>query len=218
MIKKLFKYIFVTLFIVIILVFAGTLIFLNSIEVNITDDDLPQEVYDTSSTNNMVMLGAMSNIVTSGNGDVNGYIETFINAMIYQTVLDDVNPFYDPINGEIPDSQFIIKNAFITIDYIYANITEDNQIKITVSMKRGSFPSVTTAMYLYFDMDYSPLLFKLTMSLNSVYMDDTEISQSIYNTILNQMDKESIENSVDKGTLDLDEYTYEISFLNYIIG
>ncbi|MFP4478725.1 MAG: hypothetical protein ACLFPM_04780 [Candidatus Izemoplasmatales bacterium] len=202
------------IFIVVILVIAigGTLIFLNSVEVNVTEDDLPEEVYDTSGNLDTMMEDKMIDIVSADESQTNELFEDFLNMMIYKTIKDNINENYDPINGESEESQYIVKHPQFTLDYIIAEMTEDDQVRMTVSVKRNSFPSATTAFYFLFDMEVirSTMTFELT--LDKVYLDEKEIQYRVYDYFVSYADKDQIESQVDKGTLDLDEYTYEVNF------
>ena len=207
------------LFIIVLmlLLVTGLVIYLNTVEVQLTDDDLPQNVYDTSQNVNIMMVSAVTNILTSDEQNVQGYIETFLNVMIYKTIRDDINPDYDPILGESAESQYIIKNFLMEIDYVYANITDDEQLLLTVSMKRHVFPKISTAMYFYFDMDFNYTRMTLSLILDHVLIDDQEVSKSTYDFILSFMNKDKIEEAIDKGSLDLESYTYQVGFRDYLL-
>lgn len=214
-ILKILKKLVIAIVILSVVLIAGLFIYLNTVEVNITDDDLPENVYTYEGSLNILMLSTISDIV-SNNGDRNERIEDYINLLIYKTIKDDINPDYNPINGETDQSQYITKNLAFQLDYIIANLTDDNQIMITVSLKRLTFPKAMTAIYFYFDMTFQSTT--LTLALDQVYIDDQEISKSTYDYLVSMADKEKIESSIDKGTLNLDDYTYEINFISYIFG
>lgn len=214
-IKKVLKSILISIIIFMVLFIGGLFIYLNSVKVEITDEDLPENVYTYNGSLNILMLSTISNIVQN-NGNRDQLIEDYINILIYKTIRDDINPEYDPMNGESEESQYITKNFFFQLDYIIADLTEDDQMMVTLSLKRLGFPKAMTAFYFYFDMSFQST--SLTLSLDKVYIDDNEISKSTYDYFVSMADKETIEASIDKGTLDLDEYTYEINFINYFFG
>jgi len=195
---------------------GGTLIFLNSVKVNVTEDDLPEEVYDPSGNLETMMQDKMIAIATSDQADTNELFEDFLNMMIYKTIKDNVNPEYDPLNGDTDESEYIVKHSQFTLDYVIAEMTEDDQVRLTVSVKRGSFPSVSTAFYFLFDMEVIRTSMTFRLTLDKVYLDDNEIKYRVYNYFVSFADKDQIESQVDKGTLDLDEYTYEVNFSNLI--
>lgn len=213
---KLFKRLIIFVIIILVLAVGGTLLFLNSVEVNITEEDLPQEVYDTSGNLNTMMENKMLEIATSDESQTNALFEDFLNIMIYKTIRDNINPEYDPINGDTEESEYIVKHPQFTLDYIIAEMTEDDQVRLTVSVKRNSFPSVTTAFYFLFDMEVNRSTMSFVLTLDKVYLDDNEIKHRVYDYFVSFADKDQIESQVDKGTLDLDEYTYEVSFMDFI--
>lgn len=212
---KILKRLIIGIVILSLIAITGLFIYLNSVKVNVTDDDLPENVYTYTGSLNVLMLSTISNIV-SNNGDRDQYIEDYINILIYKTIRDDINPDYDPINGDTDKSQYIAKNFAFELDYIIADLTEDDQVMITVSIKRLGFPKAMTALYFYFDMSFQSTT--LTLSLDKVFMDEDEISKPTYDFFVSMADKEEIESSIDKGTLNLDDYTYEINFMNNIFG
>ncbi|QWC00242.1 hypothetical protein KHQ88_01355 [Mycoplasmatota bacterium] len=215
---KLIKRLILFLIIIIILTFVGVIIFLNSVEVQITEEDLPQDVYESSGNLSTMMQNKMISIARQEDGDSYNDFEDFLNIMILKTIRDNINALYDPLNGVEEESEYIINHSQFTLDYVYADITEDGQVKVTVSLKRNNIPSVSTALYFYFDMEVIETSMTYKLTLDKVYLDEREISKNVYDYIVSFADKEQIESQVDKGTLDLDEYTYQVSFIDFIPG
>jgi hypothetical protein len=213
---KLIKRLIIFIVIIIVIAIAGTLIFLNSVKVTITEEDLPEEVYNFAGNLDTMMQDKSIAIVNSNASNRNSLFEDFLNIMIYKTIKDNINPEYDPINGETEESKYIVKHSQFTLDYMFVEITEDDQVKLTVSIKRGSFPSVSTAFYFYFDMEVNTLYMNFKLTLDKVYLDDNEIKYRIYDYFVSFADKDEIESQADKGTLDLDEYTYEMNFIDVL--
>jgi|GEM_PF-652291 len=213
---KFIKRFIIFILVIVVIAVGGTLIFLNSVKVNVTEDDLPEEVYDPSGNLETMMQDKMIAIATSDQADTNELFEDFLNMMIYKTIKDNVNPEYDPLNGDTDESEYIVKHSQFTLDYVIAEMTEDDQVRLTVSVKRGSFPSVSTAFYFLFDMEVIRTSMTFRLTLDKVYLDDNEIKYRVYNYFVSFADKDQIESQVDKGTLDLDEYTYEVNFSNLI--
>ncbi|MDA3931213.1 MAG: hypothetical protein PF513_00595 [Tenericutes bacterium] len=214
---KLIKRLIIFIVIIVVIAFAGMLIFLSSVKVNITEDDLPTDVYEASGNLTTMMQNKMINMATFSAGDSYNDFEDFLNIMIFKTIKDNINPEYDPLNGETEESEYIVDNSQMTLDYIIAETTEDNQMKITVSVKRGSFPQVTTAFYFIFDIEFFRTSMSFKMTLDKVYLDDKEISSRIYDYFISMADKDQIESQIDKGVLDLDEYTYEVTVFDFIL-
>lgn len=217
MIWKIIKRTLIVVIVLFVILVTSAVFYLKSVEVYVTEDALPEGVYDSSTNLNLLMLQSVTNIVMSDERDADTHIEFFMNVMIYKTIRDDINPEYDPIHGESKESQYIVSNIFITIDYMYVEMTEDNQLLLTVSLKRNSFPKVATAIYLYFDVDFNYQNMSLLLTLDQVLLDEKEIAKSTLTRILNLVDQEKIENSVARGTLDLDEYTYSVGFRDYLL-
>jgi len=216
---KWIKRLLILLVIIIVLAFAGILIYLNTIKVNITDEDLPDNIYGSTENLEARMFVVMTNIVTSTNKEtINNHIEDFMNILIFKTIRDDINELYDPINGETEESQYIIKHPQFTLDYIIADMNEDDQIVLTVSLKRDGFPKAMTAIYFYFDVDFDIFSSELILTLDKVYLDDNIVSRNVYDYIVSLADKTTIEQAVDKGELNLDDYTYTIDFRDIIFG
>ncbi|HKL47165.1 MAG TPA: hypothetical protein VJ878_00725, partial [Candidatus Izemoplasmatales bacterium] len=208
---KWIKRLIILLVFIIIAIGIGGIIYLNSVHVEVTDDDLPQDVYGNANYLSIRLQTKIFQIVTADEGAVDNHIEDYINLMVYKTIKDDVNEFYDPIHGDSAESQYIVSNQWVEIDYIIAEILDNKEVKVTVSIKRNVFPKAMTAIYFYFDMNFNFTSMKMKLALNNVYIDDKEISRNVYDRIIDMAGQESIENAVDKGTLDLDEYTYIIT-------
>lgn len=214
---KLIKRLIIFIVIVLVLAFGGLLIFLNSVKVNITQANLPEDVYNSTGNLDTIIENKMISIASSDETETNNLFEDFLNIMIFKTIRDNINSEYDPLNGDSEASEYIVEHKQFTLDYIIAEITEDDQVKITLSIKRESFPKAITAFYFYFDMEVSRTTMSFILTLDKVYLDNKEINQRVYDYFVSFANKDEIESQVDKGTLDLDEYTYEINILNYLI-
>ena len=213
---KLMRRLLFLIVIILVLAFGGMLIFLNSVEVNITEDDLPESVYDASGDLATMIQDNMIAIVTSDEEDTYTLFEDFLNLMIFKTIRDEINPDYDPLNGDADESGYIIRHTQFTLDYIIAEMTEDDQVRLAVSMKRSTFPQTTTAFHFYFDTDLTLRSMTFSLSLDRVLWDDKEISRNVYDRVVSMADKDQIEEQIDTGTLDLDAYTYEVSFADVL--
>ena len=214
---KLIKRLIIFIVIVLVLAFGGLLIFLNSVKVNITEANLPEDVYNSTGDLDTIIENKMISIASSDETETNNLFEDFLNIMIFKTIRDNINSEYDPLNGDSEASEYIVEHKQFTLDYIIAEITEDDQVKLTVSIKRESFPKAITAIYFYFDMEVSRTTMSFILTLDKVYLDDKEINRRVYDYFVSFANKDEIESQVDKGTLDLDDYTYEINILNYLI-
>ena len=209
---KIIKRLLLFVLILIILISVVGLLAINRIKYEVTASDLPQDVYESEGNFSALMTAKAGELILAEEADSYTLIEDFINLLILDIITNDINPEYDPLNGETEESLFIINHAQFQLDYIYAHLNEENQLIITVSLKRDSFPSAMTAFHFVFDIDYSKTTFSLTLTLNQVFLHDMEVKRNIYDYFVSMADKSEIESYVDKGTLNLDDYTYTIDF------
>jgi len=215
---KLIKRLVIILMVIVFIVSISGIIFLNSVKVETGPEDLPEEVYQSSQNLEARMALVMFDIVSSTQSSQrNESIAEFFNYLIFKTIRDDINETYDPLNSDGSDA-IISDSGFFILDFMIASSNEDGEIVILVSIKRDDFPSFATAFYFHFKIDFTPLTTELTMTLKNVYIDQREISRTVYDYFVSLADKESIENAIDKGKLDLDTYTYTIRFSDYIFG
>ena len=213
MIKRFVKRVFIVLLVLVTLLVAGTFIFLMSVHTSITEEALPQEVYMNEPTS-IALATAIGQVVLADDEQKNQAIETFLNVMIFRTVRNDINPDYDPMREDEGESQYIIKESGFILDYVIANVLEDDIVKLTVSLKRSQFPFFSSAIYFYFDMALNPTTMSFKLTLNHVDIDKMTISHQIYDWLVSRIDKEAIQASVTVGELNLEDYTYTINFFD----
>lgn len=211
---KIIKRLIIFLFFIIIVVLGLLYLGLNRISTTVTKEDLPQDVYESDGNLSVLILSKATEIVFADEEDSYTLIEDFVNLLIFDIIKDDINPEYDPINGSEEINNYIINKDKLVIDYIYAHLNEENQLIVTVSVKRSNI--VETAMHFVFDMNYDFSSFSLVLSLEKVFLHDVEIKRNIYDYLVSMADKEEIEQYVETGVLDLDDYTYSISFFELV--
>jgi len=199
---------------VIIIVIGLLYLGINRISTTVTEADLPQDVYESNGDISVLMLSKAAEIVLADEEDSYTLIEDFINLLIFDIIKDNINSEYDPINGDDEINGYIISRDKLTIDYIYAHLNEENQLIVTVSVKRPNI--VETAFHFVFDIEYEFSSFSLTLSLDKVFLHDIEIKRNIYDYFVSMADKNQVEQYVETGELDLDEYTYSISFFDLV--
>lgn len=209
---KIIRRLLVLVLILIILAGVGVMVFINRIKVNVTADELPQDVYEANGDYTSFMQAKGLALILADEEDQYSLIEEFINYLILDIIKDDINSEYSPLDGDTDTEKNIINHDQFNLDFIYAHLNEDDQIIITVSLKRANFPQAMTAFNFYFDIDYDPVAFTLTLSLDKVFLADIEVKNSIYDYFVSMANKDEIEAYVSDGTLDLDEYTYTINF------
>jgi hypothetical protein len=187
---------------------------INRISTTVTEADLPQDVYESNGDISVLMLSKAAEIVLADEEDSYTLIEDFINLLIFDIIKDNINSEYDPINGDDEINGYIISRDKLTIDYIYAHLNEENQLIVTVSVKRPNI--VETAFHFVFDIEYEFSSFSLTLTLDKVFLHDIEIKRNIYDYFVSMADKNQVEQYLETGELDLDEYTYSISFFDLV--
>jgi hypothetical protein len=211
---KIIKRLLIFLFLVIIIVLGLLYLGVNRISTTVTEADLPQDVYESNGDISVLMLSKAAEIVLADEEDSYTLIEDFINLLIFDIIKDNINSEYDPINGDDEINGYIISRDKLTIDYIYAHLNEENQLIVTVSVKRPNI--VETAFHFVFDIEYEFSSFSLTLTLDKVFLHDIEIKRNIYDYFVSMADKNQVEQYVETGELDLDEYTYSISFFDLV--
>jgi hypothetical protein len=199
---------------VIIIVLGLLYLGVNRISTTVTEADLPQDVYESNGDISVLMLSKAAEIVLADEEDSYTLIEDFINLLIFDIIKDNINSEYDPINGDDEINGYIISRDKLTIDYIYAHLNEENQLIVTVSVKRPNI--VETAFHFVFDIEYEFSSFSLTLTLDKVFLHDIEIKRNIYDYFVSMADKNQVEQYLETGELDLDEYTYSISFFDLV--
>jgi len=206
-------------FIVLILVvlFTTAFIFVKSIAVDVSDSDLPEEVY--TDTGNLLTIGRLSllGLILADEQEQYTIVENFMNYIILDSIRTNINAAYDPL-GDLDTSEAnnIIYESGFYIDYVYAKLNDVNQIVVCISFGTDQYMKTHSAIYLYFDIDINIefMNITLTLTLNQAYLADKEISFQVLDFIFDKLDKTSIEESMTTGTLDLTEYTYSISLVN----
>lgn len=201
----------------VILIFVGVLIFLNSIKVEVTDDDLPQGIYtetgDLESLSQIYLLG----IIVASDADRYTLVNGFMNYMILDSIRTNVNPDYNPLGSlDTVEANYVTYDKNFYIDYIYANLNDDNQIVVTAAFGSDSIIKVDSALNLTFDIDLDISLFNVgfTLTLVDYALSDTSLSFQVLDFIMSRLDKTEIEGQISMGDLDLEDYTYSLSINN----
>ncbi|MFP4078397.1 MAG: hypothetical protein ACLFUQ_04575 [Candidatus Izemoplasmataceae bacterium] len=181
---------------------------------DISKDDLPETVYATEdSIGDGMDDTALDLFDAQSEEDRYDFVETFINFVIYDSIKENLNEDYDPLGDcEEEACSTIVTSNIANIEYAYAHLNEDDQLILTVNAKRGSYPSFETAVHLTFDIEIDILETSMVLTLDKTHLADDEISESMLDRIIGYLDKETIEDSVTTGTLDLDAKTYTYDF------
>jgi len=213
---KTIRKIFTLIFIVILVFVIGAFILVKSIAVDVTDSDLPQDVYsddgDLLTISQLKILG----LVLANEQERYNIIEEFMNYIILDSIQTNINSAYDPL-GDIDtnEANYVIYDSGLYIDYVYAELNDSNQIVICVSFGSDRYLTMHSAIYLIFDIDVQIELLNISvvLTLSEYSIADKNLSFKILDYLFTKLDKNKIEESITLGILDLDEYTFTISLI-----
>lgn len=209
---KIIKRIIIVLLLLCITLGILGILALNRIKTEITKDDLPTEVYDTEH-DLIALMGYKLIMFYQDEGEDKSLIVDFFNLLILDTIIKNINSDYDPLNGSSDASKSILTNEQFKIDFIVASLNDDDQLVISISLKRDSFPKLTTAFNFVFDIQLDDIVLNLT--LDKVFLHDVEVKRYIYNYFISLTDKSAVEDYIEHGTLNLSEYTYTINIVEF---
>ncbi len=204
------------------LVIFGVALFLvmmfavNKIKVDIEDTDLPQDVYGEQGDLLSLAQTKLTSFFSPGTGEDEFTItEDFMNYIILHSIRENVNEVYDPLNDTCVETEcdIITETSFGNVEYAFVELNDDNQLVVTVNFNREAFPSFETAIFATFDISLDILNLELVLELDSVMLNDINISVANLDRLLGLFDKDSIEEIMAIGILDLDDYTYTVPLI-----
>ncbi|MFK5883377.1 MAG: hypothetical protein QM489_03445 [Candidatus Izemoplasma sp.] len=185
------------------------------ISVDALDSDLPTNVYEEDSDLGTVLNAKLLEVFASAATDDFTPIEEIINLVILDSIRDNVNVSYDPLGDcDTVECNFIIYEDFYYVNYLWAELNEDDQLVIYVSYGTEKLLGFNTIMEFNFDLEIGISItgLEISLTLESYNINDKGLSMSILDNIFARLDTTEIENSVSTGTLDLEEYSYIITF------
>lgn len=210
---KFFRNLIIIVLVIVVGLIAVSFWFLSSIKYEVTSADLPQDVYEDAS-GNLLSLAKLKivGLITADEDERYTLTEEFMNLIILDSIHENINEGYDPL-GDCNDHSCdrIINEEYYFIDYAFAELNEDNQIVITISGGANKYIGTTSALRLVFDVEIDISNMSVTFTLSQYYLGDRELSMKLLDYIFDRMNKQSVEDSMSFGTLDLDDYTYSIS-------
>ena len=215
-----------SLLILIIVLLIGVVIFafsfINSISYEVTADDLPQDVYESSDNLLLFAKTKIVGLVLADDDERYTLIEEIMNLIIFDSIRENINAEYDPLSDCTDNScARIVDDENFYIDYAYAKLNDDNQIVITISAGTNRYVNVDTALIMVFDVDFGNTIgldSSIVFTLDEYHLGDRTMSMKLLDMIFERMDKANIENNMTFGELDLDNYTYTISIADAIIS
>ncbi|MCF7925296.1 MAG: hypothetical protein K9L26_02080, partial [Candidatus Izimaplasma sp.] len=177
---------------------------------------LPQAVYENDGD---LLLTAEAKLVEIVNplSTEDDYIlaEEFLNLMLLDSIRTNVNDAYDPLSDcETDICENIATNNVGYVGYAFVTLNEENQIVLTVSFGRNQYPDIESSLYLTFNLEIDLNEMEMILTLDTMYLHQTEITKDRLDQIFNYLDKDNIESMITKGTLNLDDYTYTVSLVS----
>jgi|LGVE01.1.fsa_nt_gb hypothetical protein len=200
------------LIIIVVLVIIGA-IGIGKINVDVIEDDLPTNVYEEDADLLSLVNIRMISLFVDRDTNEYGIVEEIINLIILDSIRENVNSSYDPLSDcETEECNFIIHEDNYYLNFVWAELSDDNQLIIHVSVGTEKFIDVNTIFDFYFDIDIDYLGLGIELTLDSYNINDIDLSMSMLDNIFEQLDIEEIESNITKGELDLTKYSYKISF------
>ncbi len=202
------------IFLVLVLVGLGLLFmsFINSIRYQVTSDDLPQDVYETSGDLLDYAKTKMVDLILADEEDQYTIVEEILNLIILDSIQKNMNTSYDPLGDCEEDAcLYIFKNSPFFVNYAYAYLNDVDQMVVVVSGGSDKYISVDTSIFLVFDIDIDIANLSINFTLDTYSFGERAMSMKMLDFTMNRLDKANIEDNMTFGELDLDEYTYMIS-------
>jgi len=211
------KKLVIILLVLALAIFIALNILISKIQVDITDTDLPQDVYEnTGNPADIAQLKLIEILNPLSVEDEYTLTEEFLNYMLLDSIRSNVNDEYGPLNDSCTDiaCDVIVETPYGNVEYAFVELNDDNQMVVTVNFARSDFPKVETALFVVFDVEFNLLDFEIDLVLDTMYLNDIEITKENLDMILGYFDADEIEAMISIGALDLEEYTYTVSLLD----
>lgn len=213
---RIIKRLLTFLIVLVVVLLAAAFIFIKSVSVNVTNADLPQDIYSETGDLQTIARINLLGLVVASEEDSYLLINNFMNYMFLDSIRSSINSAYDPLGDLNTDATNYIVDGFgYYIDYVYSTLNENNQIVVCISFGTDKYITSHSAIYLYFDVliEKELLNITVTLSLSEYYLSDTKLSLKMLDYLFEKLDKTSIEDSMTMGVLDLDNYTYTVSII-----
>ena len=198
-----------------ILIILGVLGFvaLNSVKVDVLESELPVSVYEQDSDLLTVINDRMFDLFITSVTNEYTVIEEVLNLVVLNSIRDNVNEDYDPLGDcETVECNFIIHEDYYYLNYIIVELTENDQFLVRVSVGSDKYLDYNTVFSFLFDVEINYIGFEISLTLDEYHLADKELSMSMLDKIFGNLDTETIESQVSTGELDLEDYSYTISF------
>jgi hypothetical protein len=202
--------------IVLLLAFVGLNMLITRFSVDVTESDLPQDVYETEGDLLAIAQLKLIEIVNPfSTEDEYTLTEEFLNYMLLDSIRTNVNEDYNPLGDDCTEvaCDVVVETPYGNVEYIFVELNDDNQIVVTVNFARGEFPEFETALFAVFDVEFKMTELEIDLVLDSLYLNEDEITKDTLDRILGYFDAAAIEAMISMGELDLEEYTYTVSLI-----
>ncbi len=212
---KFIKRIIIFILVLVIGLFVGLFMVANSIKQPLSEEVLPSDVYDPTINRDTAMLGLLAQMIIA-NGDARyTLVEEYINYLIYDSILNNVNSNYDPLGDSTSEeANRIVTSDYYYIDLVVASLNDDNQLVVDIGFGSDYLVAVDSVVSLVFDINVYIMELTLELELSSVTLGNHDISLDTLDFIVSRLDQDAIEDSITTGTLNLDDYTYQVSLIN----
>ncbi len=195
-----------------VIIFAvGMFVLMQSIRVKVTNEDLPQSVYQNVGDTDALLTQALIDVFETGSAESQyNLTEVYMNILILQAIKENINPNYDPLSDcQTIDCTYIYKDDG-GINYLFAQLEDNNQLTIVISLTTDQIIPYETAVYVTFDVSIDMTENRLLLTFDRLAVGPYTIPGVLIDFVLNQLDLSSFESMIDTGTLDLDTMTYEV--------
>lgn len=197
--------------ILVLLLFAVLYSVISSYRVDVDINDIDDTPYQENANLLTVVHSFLVDLFVDSNTDEYTLVEDIINYVIVDSIHENINEDYNPFDDcNSDDCKYIIYSDDYYVDYLWADLNDDNQIVVNIGLGTD-YLDFHTVMRFYFDVSIDYTSLEIELSLNRYEIDETELKISYLDTIL-EGSKQEIEDSITFGELDLDEYTYTITF------
>ena len=201
------------LIILVVILLVIAIIALYSLKVDVEESELPVNVYEEQADLLTIIDERLVEIFVTSVTDEYTVIEEILNLVVLNSIRENVNASYDPLGDcETEECNFIVHEDFYYLNYIIVELTEDDQFLVRVSLGSDKFVEYNTVFSFLFDVEINYVGFEISLTLDEYHLADKKLSMSILDSIFKNLDADSIESQVTTGELDLEDYSYTISF------
>lgn len=200
---------------VVLILIIGTLGFIGFNKVNIEMDeaDLPESIYEEDTNLLLLVNTRLLSLFVGSTENEYTVVEEVVNLIILDSIRKNVNSNYDPLSScDTDECNYIFQEDAYYVNYAWAELSEDDQLIVHVSVGSDKFIHINTIIDFYMDIDINYLGFEISLTLDKLYVNEIGLSTDNLDKLLENIDKDAIEEKVTKGELDMEEYKYTLSF------